>query len=122
VNGQTLIQIQQDLLKKAYAAFNAGDIDSVLALMHSDVEWANGMEGGYVRGHQAVRDYWTHQWSLIDPHVEPTRFQPDESRRVVVYVHQVVQGLDGNLIRDQMVQHIYTIENGLIRRMDIQDS
>ncbi|MEH2003331.1 MAG: nuclear transport factor 2 family protein [Nostoc sp.] len=122
MNGQTLIQIQQDLLTKAYAAFNARDIDSVLALMHSDVEWANGMEGGYVRGHQAVHDYWTRQWSLIDPHVEPTRFQPDESGRVVVYVHQVVQGLDGNLIRDQMVEHIYTIENGLIRRMDIQDS
>ncbi|MHC5935271.1 nuclear transport factor 2 family protein [Nostoc sp.] len=122
VNGQTLIQIQQDLLTKAYAAFNARDIDSVLALMHSDVEWANGMEGGYVRGHQAVCDYWTRQWTLIDPHVEPTSFQPDESGRVIVYVHQVVQGLDGNLIYDQMVQHIYTIENGLIRRMDIQDS
>ncbi|MEH2002434.1 MAG: nuclear transport factor 2 family protein [Nostoc sp.] len=66
MNGQTLIQIQQDLLTKAYAAFNARDIDSVLALMHSDVEWANGMEGGYVRGHQAVRDYWTRQWTLID--------------------------------------------------------
>ncbi|MEH2156780.1 nuclear transport factor 2 family protein [Nostoc sp.] len=122
MNGQTLIQIQQDLLTKAYAAFNARDLNSVLALMHSDVKWANGMEGGYVLGHQAVRDYWTRQWSLIDPHVEPTRFQPDESGRVVVYVHQLVQGLDGNLIRDQMVQHIYTIENGLIRRMDIQDS
>ncbi|MEH2462729.1 hypothetical protein [Nostoc sp.] len=59
---------------------------------------------------------------MIDPHVEPTSFQPDESGRVVVYVHQVVQALDGNLMRDQMVQHIYTIENGLIRRMDIQDS
>ena len=122
MNGQTLIQIQQDLLTKAYAAFNARDINSVLALMHSDVEWANGMEGGYVRGQQAVRDYWSRQWSLIAPHVEPTSFQPDESGRVVVYVHQVVQGLDKNLIYDQMVQHIYTIENGLIRRMDIQDS
>ncbi|MHC5727107.1 MAG: hypothetical protein ACYTXY_23815 [Nostoc sp.] len=27
MNGQTLIQIQQDLLTKAYAAFNARDID-----------------------------------------------------------------------------------------------
>lgn len=119
-NWQALIQIEQDLLTKAYAAFNARDIDSVLALMHSDVQWANGMEGGYVRGHEAVRDYWTRQWSLINPHVEPTGFQADESRRVVVCVHQVVKDLDGNIIHDQMVQHIYTIENGLIRRMDIQ--
>ncbi|MEH2258816.1 nuclear transport factor 2 family protein [Nostoc sp.] len=117
---QTPTQIQQDLLIKAYAAFNARHIDSVLALMHSDVEWANGMEGGYVRGHAAVRDYWTRQWSLIDPHVEPQGFQVDESGRIVVHVHQVVQDLDGNLIHEQMVQHIYTIENGLIRQMDIQ--
>lgn len=67
-----------------------------------------------------MRDYWTRQWSLIAPHVEPTGFQPDESGQVVVNVHQVVCDLDGNLIVDQMVQHVYTIENSLIRRMDIQ--
>ncbi|MDZ8050814.1 MAG: nuclear transport factor 2 family protein [Aulosira sp. ZfuVER01] len=119
---QTLMQIQQDLLTKAYAAFNARDIDSVLALMHSDVEWANGMEGGYVRGHEAVRNYWTRQWQLINPHVEPQKFQLDQGGQIVVDVHQVVRDLDGNLIIDKMVQHIYTIDNGLIRRMDIQDS
>lgn len=54
VEWQTLIQMQEDLLTKAYAAFNARDIDLVLALMHPDVEWANGMEGGYVHGRQCV--------------------------------------------------------------------
>ncbi|WP_096595335.1 nuclear transport factor 2 family protein [Calothrix sp. NIES-2098] len=116
------MQIQQDLLTKAYAAFNARDIDSVLALMHSDVEWANGMEGGYVRGREAVRNYWTRQWKSIDPHVEPQKFQLDRGGQIVVDVHQVVRDLDGKLIIDKMVQHIYTIDNGLIRRMDIQDS
>ncbi|MEH2248428.1 nuclear transport factor 2 family protein [Nostoc sp.] len=87
VEWQTLIQMQEDLLTKAYAAFNARDIDLVLALMYFDVKWANGMEGRYIRGHEAVRDYWTRQWSLIAPHVEPTGFQPDESGRVVVNVH-----------------------------------
>jgi hypothetical protein len=111
----------QDLLTKAYAAFNARDIDAVLAVMHPDVEWANGMEGRHLRGHGAVRDYWTRQWSLIDPHVEPTGFQSDETGRTIVDVHQVVRDLDGNLIVDQMVQHIYTIEDALIRRMDIQE-
>lgn len=117
---QALIQLHQDLLTKAYAAFNNRDINSVLALMHSDVKWANGMEGGYVHGHEAVRDYWTRQWSLIDPHVEPLEFQPTQDRKIVVKVHQVVHDLDGNLIHEQMVHHIYTIENGLIRQMEIQ--
>jgi ketosteroid isomerase-like protein len=117
-----MTQTQQDLLTKAYAAFNARDIDAVLALMHPEVEWANGMEGGHVHGHEAVRDYWTRQWKLINPLVEPKEFQPDESGQMVVAVHQVVHDLEGNLMVDQMVQHIYTITDGLIRRMDIQEA
>lgn len=112
----------QDLLTKAYAAFNDRDIDAVLAVMHPDVMWANGMEGGYVYGHEAVRDYWTRQWSLIDPHVEPQEFQSDASGRMIVDVDQVVHDLEGNLIIDQKVQHVYSFENDLIRQMDIRSS
>jgi hypothetical protein len=35
-------------------------------------------------------------------------------------VHQVVRDLNGNLLLDQMVGHIFTIEEGLIRRFDIR--
>jgi hypothetical protein len=41
---------------------------------------------------------------------------------MVVAVHQVVRDLDGNLMVDQMVQHVYTIADGLIRRMDIHEA
>lgn len=61
------------------------------------------MEGGHVHGQEAVRQYWTQQWSLVDPHVEPTRFQRDERGRIVVDVHQVVRDLAGNLLVDQVV-------------------
>src|SRR5438105_15231869 len=37
---------------------------------------------------RSVRDYWTRQWSVIDPHVEPRRFETDESGRLIVDVHQ----------------------------------
>ena len=82
-------------LTVTYRAFNARDIDAALALMHTDVDWPNGMEGGRVHGHQAVRDYWTRQWGLIDPHVEPIDFRTDEDGRTVVDVHQVVRDLAG---------------------------
>ena len=36
----------QELLRKGYTAFNARDIDTILSMMHPDVQWANGMEGG----------------------------------------------------------------------------
>jgi ketosteroid isomerase-like protein len=48
---------EERLLRRAYAAFNARDIDAALALMHPDVDWPNGMEGGREVGHEAVRTY-----------------------------------------------------------------
>jgi hypothetical protein len=110
----------QALLTKAYQAFNARDIESVLALMHPNVVWPNGMEGGYVHGHQGVRDYWTRQWGLIDPHVKPQGFNTEEDGRIRVNVHQVVSGLDGVILADEMVKHIYLIEDGLIMTMEIR--
>jgi hypothetical protein len=110
------------LLRDAYAAFNARDIDAALATMHPDVEWPNGMEGGWVHGHEAVRAYWTRQWGLIDPHVEPRGFSTAEPGRIVVDVHQVVRDGAGTVVTDQMVQHVYLIQDGLITRMDIRKS
>ena len=109
------------LLKRAYAAFNARGIDSTLATMQSDVEWPNGMEGGIVHGHAGVREYWTRQWGIVNPHVEPRSFALDKTGRVVVAVHQVVQDLTGKILLDRTVEHVYSIENGLIRSMEIRE-
>lgn len=107
-------------LTRAYDAFNARDIDAALREMHPDVAWPNGMEGGYVHGHEAVRAYWTRQWGMIDPRVEPQRFDTDGAGRVIVDVHQVVRDLAGAILSEGMVQHVYTIDAGLIRRMEIR--
>jgi ketosteroid isomerase-like protein len=109
------------ILRKAYQSFNARDIDGALATMQPDVEWPNGMEGGTVHGHAGVREYWTRQWGLLDPHVEPMTFNLDEAARVVVGVHQVVRDLSGKVLMDRMVEHVYSMEGGLIRRMEIRE-
>ena len=110
-----------ELLKEAYAAFNRRDIDGVLALMRADVDWPNGMEGGRVNGREEVRAYWTRQWAVVDPHVEPVRIAEDDSGQTVVEVHQVVRDLAGKILADLMVLHVYRIRDGLIERMDIRD-
>jgi hypothetical protein len=108
-------------LRKAYAAFNARDIDGAVAVMKPDVTWPNGMEGGTVHGHDGVRAYWTRQWGMINPHVEPEGFESDAAGRIVVSVHQVVRDLTGNVLHDRNVQHVYTLEDGLIGRMEIRE-
>jgi hypothetical protein len=110
----------EDLLRKLYAGFNARDLEGTLAGMHPDVEWPNGMEGGTVYGHDGVRQYWTRQWGMIDPHVDPVKFQLEEDGRTAIAVHQVVRDLTGNILVDHMIDHVYTIESGLIRKMEIR--
>ena len=78
------------------------------------------MEGGHVHGRDEVRGYWTRQWTMINPHVQPIAFERDPQGEVVVEVHQVVRDLNGNLLADKMVGHVFRIENGLIKRFDIQ--
>jgi len=47
----------EDFLRRAYDAFNARDIDTVLTVMHPDVVWPNAMEGGCVLGHAGIGEY-----------------------------------------------------------------
>jgi ketosteroid isomerase-like protein len=111
-----------ETLKHLYNRFNARDIDTVLLSLHDDVIWANGMEGGHVHGHEALRDYWTRQWSMINPHVEPTAFSTGPNGEIVVEVHQVVRDLEGKLLFDQMVGHIFQIDQNLVKRFDIREA
>jgi ketosteroid isomerase-like protein len=108
------------LIHRAYAAFNARDIDAALDAMHPDVEWPNGMEGGVVIGHAGVRSYWERQWDRIDPSVTPVTITSRPDGRLDVHVHQVVRSLLGEKLLDQRVHHLYTIEDGRVRRMEIE--
>jgi ketosteroid isomerase-like protein len=110
------------LLRETYAAFNARDIDAVLAVMHSDVDWPNAWEGGRVHGHEGVREYWRRQWMQIDPTVEPTAIAPpDEDGRVAVTVHSTVRNLEGDVLDEGTVTHVYTFKDGLISRMEVRE-
>lgn len=117
----TLDESISGVIRETYRAFNARELDAALAMMQSNVEWPNGMEGGTVYGHAGVRDYWTRQWKMIDPHVNPVAIDADGSGRVVVSVHQVVRGPDGKLLLDRMVAHVYSFEDNLIRSMEIRE-
>ncbi|HYZ87207.1 MAG TPA: nuclear transport factor 2 family protein [Bryobacteraceae bacterium] len=110
-----------ELLRQIYALFNGREIESILAAMHPEVVWANGMEGGHVHGRDEVRSYWKRQWAIIDPHVEPVEISDNGNGEVVCKVHQVVHDLNGHLLADRVVTHVFQMRNGLIQRFDIRD-
>ena len=110
----------EDIIRKAYAAFNERNIGNALSTMQTNVQWSKAWEGGYISGHEEIREYWTRQWTEINPTVEPVGFNERANGSLEVKVHQNVKDLQGNLMFDGLVKHIYTFREGLINTMDIE--
>jgi ketosteroid isomerase-like protein len=112
----------RSLLEGAYEAFNRRDVDAVLAGMAPEVDWPNAWEGGYVHGHEAVRDYWTRQWRELDPEVHPVAMTVEDGGRVRVLVEQTVRpaGAGEAEATTASVVHAYTLHDGLVTRMDVE--
>jgi nuclear transport factor 2 (NTF2) superfamily protein len=110
---------EDNFLQNLYDAFNRRDIETVLAMMADDVKWANGMEGGFINGRDNVRDYWRRQFEMFSPHLGILE-SATEDNKSVVKLRQIVRDLDGNLLDDKTVEHIFTFdENGLIKLFEI---
>ena len=109
------------IIEQAYSAFNKRNIDGALALMTEDVSWPKASEGGRVVGKEEIRAYWTRQWGEFDGRVEPLAITEEDGSRIRVRVHQIVRNLEGKVLSDSEVLHIFTVRNGLIAAMDLGD-
>jgi hypothetical protein len=109
----------EQLIRRLYDGFNKRDIEAVLAELADDVAWANGMEGTHVHGRDAVREYWTYQWSVIDPAVAPLSVARGDDGAMIVEVHQVVRDLRGEILLDEVIHHSFRITDDRVLRFDI---
>ena len=117
-----------EVVKRMYERFNARDIDGVLEALSEDVMWANGMDGGHVHGHEAVREYWTRQWAMVIPNVTPLSFVDAPDGSIVVQAQQIIRDLEGKPLQDQthglydkVVGHVFRFQDAKVIRFDIQD-
>jgi hypothetical protein len=84
------------------------------------------MEG--VHGREGVREYWTRQWAVVSPHVEPLRFDRGPNGSIVVEVNQSVRDLQGRPLEDQThglkdktVGHVFHLRESKVTRFDIRE-
>jgi ketosteroid isomerase-like protein len=119
---------EMKLVARMYECFNARDMDGVLDVLREDVAWANGMDGGHVHGREGVRDYWTRQWAIVSPRVEPVGFHRTADGAIVAEVRQSVRDLDGKPLqgqshglKDKTVGHVFRFQDGKVARFDIQE-
>ena len=124
----TVMDTEIELLKRIYDCFNTKNIDGVLAVLSCDVAWANAMDGGHVHGREAVREYWTRQWAMVDPHVEPVSFTEAMDGSIIVEAHQTIRDLDGTPLqgqthglKDKTVGHIFRFQDQKVIRFDVRD-
>jgi len=57
---------------------------------------------------------------MIDPRVDPIDCSVGSDDEILVEVQQVVRDLNGRLLANKMVGHIFLVEGGLIKRFDIR--
>jgi hypothetical protein len=113
---------QDARVRQLYEGFNRRDIPAVLKCLAENVEWANGIDGAHVRGREAVGAYWTRQWAAIAPRVDPMHFSQREDGATTVEVHQVVRDLEGKVLLDEIVRHVFRMHKGLVTRFDIENA
>ena len=84
------------------------------------MRWSRAWEGDYATGHDEVRSYWQRQWQELDPHVEPTNIRERADGRLEVAVQQLVKNKQGKVVFEGPVKHLYTLQDGLLQQMDIE--
>jgi len=94
--------------------------------LHSLLMMSRGQMGWMAD--EAVREYWTRQWTLVSPLVEPKQFKQATNDVVIVEVQQSVRDLEGKPLQDQthglhdtVVGHVFHFYEGKVVRFDIQD-
>ena len=101
-----------------YNNFNERKIEIVISKMADNVKWANGMEGGFVYGHEGVREYWTRQFKLINSNVTPLEIEVEKGV-AKIKVHQMVYDLNGKLLADELVYHYFHFADNKIVSFEI---
>ena len=107
----------RNVIGKIYQCFNNRDLEAILPFLDPHVIWSHGWDDSLIEGPAAVKAYWEFQWKEINPNVKPLSIKVNSSDAIEAMVHQVVKDLQGNIISDNIVKHVYTFENALIKHM-----
>ena len=113
---------QREILMGMYRAYNERDIEGATEFLAPEVDWPNEATGGHVHGRAAVRQYWEDQWKQSNPRVEPLEIDVDHSGNARVRVHKFVTSLDGAILEDRKLEHVFTFDGAFVAKMIILDA
>jgi ketosteroid isomerase-like protein len=112
-----------ELARAGFEAFNRGDVDGVLELLHPDVEVHSvaevGEEGTYY-GHQGYIEWtgiWLDAWSEF--RIELLEIEDVDDENVLVHSRQWGRGKGSGVEVAQNGIYLFTVKDGLATRLHL---
>jgi ketosteroid isomerase-like protein len=110
-----------EVARRLLEAWNAGDLQTVLALMHPDVKidysaGAPGLAESYT-GHDGIRRYWRDlrgPWTSLT--IDPEEMRESGDNVVTVFTFEG-HGREGIVVRRRLA-NVVTVIGGLVTRLD----
>lgn len=109
-------------MREAFSAFNRGDYEAVVAVMHPDVEWVpylGALQSSIYRGRRALVELWTDVNESFGGgfRIEPLELV-DCGEKIVAVVEAHGTGSSSGAELEQRWAQVATLREGLIIRVE----
>jgi ketosteroid isomerase-like protein len=112
-----------ELTRRGFEAYNAGDYEGVVALLHPDVElYADDelLNGGSFRGHDGFIQWsaeWLEAWDEF--RIEPRSIATIGEHAILVDTHQIARGAGSGIDVEMDVFWAFEAQDGKLQRMHL---
>jgi ketosteroid isomerase-like protein len=107
-----------DYVRRAYEAFNRGDLDTAIDFMHPEIEWHTyivpGPGGALYRGHDAVRELWADAKRIFGDFRNVPEEVFDAGEHVIAHVSVEGVGARSGAPVQARIAHLYSFRDGKI--------
>jgi ketosteroid isomerase-like protein len=111
-----------DLVRAGYAAFNRGDIEGSLTVLHPEIEWHTyivpGPGGGTYHGHDGVRELWADARRIFGHFRNVPEELFDAGDQVVAFVRVEGVGKESGIAVQARIAHLYSFRDGKVARVE----
>jgi len=112
-----------EVTRRGFEAYNAGDLDALVELLHPEVELHADHElinGGDHRGHEGFTRWnaeWTEAWEEFT--IEPRALETFGEHVILADTHQVARGAGSGIDVEMDVFWVFEVEDDQVVRMHL---
>jgi uncharacterized protein len=110
-----------EMVKRGYEAFNRGDIEGSLTVLHPEIVWHTyivpGPGGGTYHGHDGVRELWADARRIFGEFKNVPEELFDGGDQVVAFVRVEGVGKESGVAVQARIAHLHTFRDGKVCRV-----